>query len=131
MNCRFCLAYIREKNTCPGCRAIVNDKSKSRLKCIVKNCEHVLAGGSGSCYDCDKLPCTRLKQLDKRYRLKYGMSMLQNLDFIKKKGIEAFVVRENKRWVCPNCGAVLCIHRENCTACGHKWHEAGVVFLGD
>ena len=128
MNCSVCMAYIRQKNVCPGCRADDTFKSKSCVRCVIKNCQHNLGGDSGYCYDCDRLPCARLMQLDKRYRLKYGMSMIENLELIKKRGIKAFVARENKRWVCPECGAMLCVHRENCPECGHKWHEAGTVF---
>jgi hypothetical protein len=130
MNCRVCRAHIREKNVCPGCRVIVSDKSKSRLKCVIKNCEHVLTKASGSCHDCDKLPCQRMKSLDKRYRAKYGMSMIENLEYIRKSGTRAFVKRENERWLCPECGAILCVHRESCPGCGRKWHEAGIVFQG-
>jgi len=128
INCGVCMAYLREKNHCPGCRVIINDKSKSRLRCVVKNCAHIKNGKSGYCYDCDRLPCQRIKSLDKRYRLKYGLSVIENLKLMGKFGVKAFVIKENKRWVCPECGAALCMHRESCDACGHKWHEAGIIF---
>ena len=121
INCRMCLAYMRKKNVCPGCRFITDPEAKTRVKCVIKNCEHVLTGGSGFCYDCEKLPCRRLKSLDKRYRTKYGMSEIENLAYIREHGIKAFVEKENKKWTCPECSAVLCIHRDNCLACGHKY----------
>jgi hypothetical protein len=128
INCRVCLAFMREKNKCPGCRVVDMAKCETRVRCVIKNCEHVKAGKTGYCYDCDRLPCRRMKSLDKRYRAKYGTSVLENLKYMQEHGARAFVNRENKRWICPACGAMLCMHRENCPACGRKWHEAGIVF---
>ena len=72
---------------------------------------------SGFCYECEKYPCTRLKNLDKRYRTKYGMSMIENLDNIKKYGIKEFLEKEEIRWKCEKCGAGLCVHRNFCLNC--------------
>lgn len=83
MNCRICLAYLRSKNTCPGCRIEFADKCKTRTGCRIKNCGYIKDGESKFCYDCIEYPCTRLKLLDKRYRTKYRMSMIENLDNIK------------------------------------------------
>ena len=112
MNCAICRAYLRDKNKCPGCRLIDRNKSKTRTKCIIRNCDLLKKNKSGFCYDCENLPCTRLKQLDKRYRTKYDMSMLENLEFIKKKGIRKFIIKEEKRWKCPN--GVICVHDKKC-----------------
>ena len=35
------------------------------------------------CYECDGFPCARVKRLDKRYRTKYEMSMIENLEYIR------------------------------------------------
>ncbi len=48
------------------------------------------------------------------------MSMLENLDNIKKFGIKKFVTSEQKRWKCPKCGEVLCVHRDYCLECKEK-----------
>jgi len=60
---------------------------------------------------CEKYPCLRLRNLDKRYRTRYGMSMVENLENIKKFGIEKFVVAEQSRWKCSECGELLRVHR--------------------
>ncbi len=117
MNCGICLAFLREKNRCNGCRLNDSQKTSSRTSCIIKNCSKLIVTKSGFCYECEKFPCTRLKQLDKRYQTRYNMSMLQNLKTIESKGLHSFVVSEQKRWVCPNCGATLCVHRELCLEC--------------
>ncbi|MEN6379434.1 MAG: hypothetical protein ABFD15_07640 [Methanofastidiosum sp.] len=70
------------------------------------------------CFRCEKYPCTRLKNLDKRYRTKYGMSMIENLENIKKLGIREFVKNERIRWACPECGGTINVHRWKCFDCG-------------
>ncbi|MCK5018839.1 MAG: DUF3795 domain-containing protein, partial [Candidatus Peribacteraceae bacterium] len=118
MNCAICMAYLREKNTCPGCRKSDESKPKSCVSCIIKNCEHFKKTKSKFCYDCEKFPCTRMKQLDKRYRTKYDMSMFENLEFIKKHGIEKFLKAQEKKYKCSKCGGVICVHRKKCFKCG-------------
>jgi putative endonuclease len=62
-------------------------------------------------------PCDKLKHLDKRYRTRYGMSMIDNLYKIKRIGLEDFMKIENSRWVCPNCGNQICVHNKKCYFC--------------
>ena len=121
MNCRLCLGYVREKNACPGCWGDDSLKMKSCAGCQRKNCEKLIAGGYDFCYQCESYPCASLKGLDKRYRTKYGMSMLENLASIQEIGIDAFMANENERWACPDCGAMLCVHRPACIVCGSIW----------
>jgi len=120
MNCRICYAYLREKKRCPGCRGDDTNKAPSCLKCIIKNCETVRSNSSGFCYECEVYPCKRLKQLDKRYRTKYSMSMIENLGNIRELGIGAFVENEKERWRCKKCGGVINVHRGYCSDCGEK-----------
>ena len=65
-------------------------------------------------------PCARLRQLDKRYRTKYGMSMTENLLRIQEIGLEAFVAAEKLKWACPECGSLLCVHLPDCGVCGRS-----------
>ncbi len=107
MNCAICKGYLREKNKCRGCRAgrIVNSK---RIKCAIKNCPRMKENNWQYCFQCEVFPCARMKRLDKRYRTNYGMSMFENLEYIKKKGIKKFVQRERKRRM--KDGKMLCVH---------------------
>ncbi|WP_066688246.1 DUF3795 domain-containing protein [Christensenella intestinihominis] len=118
MNCELCVSRQRKKKKCPGCRGGDGNKPAGCVNCVIRNC--VSLPKSGFCYDCERR-CARLKSLDKRYRTKYGMSMLENLEDISESGIEAFVRREEKRWMCPSCGATLCVHRDVCLSCGARW----------
>ena len=126
MNCRLCWGYVREKNTCPGCLGAdsrESQKSKFRNTCKIRNCEQLTRGKSGYCSDCcERFPCARLKQLDKRYRTKYGMSMIANLKMIQEGGIRKFIQNEKRKWICPECGEMSCVHRPSCLSCGNDWH---------
>ena len=121
MDCGICYAYLRDNNRCHGCRVTRPDKPVYCVRCVIANCTLLRQTVSGFCYDCDKYPCKRLKQLDKRYRTKYHMSMLENLDYIKEKGMDGFLDLEEERWTCPHCGARICIHRKICPVCHNVW----------
>jgi hypothetical protein len=118
LNCELCMAYQREKNRCSGCRGSDEDKRVSCLRCVIITCRKPRRE---FCFECDEFPCRRLKNLDKRYRTKYRMSMIENLMFIKTSGIGMFLENEKARWTCKNCGGTICVHRGICFACGTKW----------
>jgi hypothetical protein len=121
MNCRLCYRYIRDKEACPGCRGDDSLKAISCFRCRIKNCEKIVNAGLKYCFGCDRYPCVRLKNLDKRYRTKYGMSMIDNLESIRKSGIRRFIRNEKERWTCPKCGGTICVHSPRCPSCLKRW----------
>ena len=123
MNCAICIGHMRERNPCDGCNGKDEFKPKHCVICRIKNCEMLAGSTSGFCFECNKFPCTRLKQLDKRYRAKYAMSMIENLQSIQAFGLKNFVNNELVRWKCPQCGELLCVHREDCPNCHTKRAE--------
>jgi len=118
MNCGLCIGHLREKNRCPGCNGDDADKPKFCVACRIRHCDKIGGREQKLCFKCAQFPCVRLRQLDKRYRTKYGMSMIENLESIRELGLERFVAREKDRWKCPECGGVICVHRKNCIYCG-------------
>ncbi len=116
MNCGVCIGHLREKKPCGGCfkKDDVN-KPKQCRSCNIVNCEFLT--GTGFCFDCEKYSCVRLKGLDKRYRANYGMSMIENLNYIQKNGLEKFLANEVSRWACKHCGTGLSVHRKFCLNC--------------
>ena len=111
MNCAACVAYLRDKNKCPGCREYSGQKEEYRTKCIIKTCQIIKKNNWKYCtVKCKSFPCQRLKNLDKRYRTKYGMSMIENLEFIKEKGIRAFIKKEKKKR--QKGDKIICIHNK-------------------
>jgi len=122
MNCTLCSSYLAKKNDikekgikmpyCDGCRS--RDKKCAFLK---KKCGLLLDNKVKYCYECSGFPCHRLKTIDKRYRERYRMSMIDNLNLIKEKGIDKFLLSENKKWQCRKCGEFICCHNGLCFKC--------------
>ena len=117
MDCALCIGHRREKRRCPGCNDLRDElKPPHCVACAIKTCQ--IPGRHWKfCSACPKFPCLRLRKLDRRYRTKYGMSMIDNLETIRAFGIRKFVAREKSRWACPACGATLCVHRNDCLRC--------------
>ncbi len=118
MNCGICAAYLRTKNKCFGCKISDVGKTEARLRCKILNCGVSGADKVEFCFQCDAFPCDKIKHLDKRYRTKYAMSMIENLLDIKELGIRKFLANEHKRWLCPRCGGTICVHKGYCLTCG-------------
>ena len=107
---------LRDFNQCIN---IDKNNPKTRCKCIIKNCNELKKNNWKFCSDkCEIYPCQRLKSLDKRYKTKYEMSMIENLKYIEKNGISKFTENEVERWKCPKCGGVICVHNRKCYNCG-------------
>jgi predicted RNA-binding Zn-ribbon protein involved in translation (DUF1610 family) len=66
------------------------------------------------------MPCEKLEHLDKRYRERYGMSMVENLKLIKAMGMAEFLKSQAEKYNCPSCGDVACVHDAKCYSCGYK-----------
>jgi hypothetical protein len=119
MNCGICVAFFgytmegnKRKHTCSTCRLRV-----SRCAFIKQQCDKLATKQIEYCFECAGFPCESLKRLDKLYRNKYGMSMIENLVYIKVNGIKQFLKNEQERWKCPNCGGIICVHNKTCYTC--------------
>ena len=117
MNCMLCQAYQGEGLSCQGCGQ--NTQRKSCQNCLIYRCPEK----ERFCFECEKYPCRRLKNLDQRYRQKYQMSMLENLNYIKKYGVEAFIIMQSHQYTCPHCGHLLTVHQRRCLYCGQEKGE--------
>ncbi|MBN1190387.1 MAG: DUF3795 domain-containing protein [Dehalococcoidales bacterium] len=123
MNCGLCVSFLAMKNDlnkkgfarkyCPGC--LPRGKNCTFME---RHCGPLGKGTIRFCYECHDYPCRRLKDLDKRYRTKYHMSMIENLEYIKAYGIELFLEKEAAKRRCPECGGVICCHNGLCLSCG-------------
>jgi hypothetical protein len=118
INCVTCIGYQRQKRKCPGCLDTNYTKPVHCVTCRILNCENLKKSDDGFFVHCNKFPCQRLKQLNKRYTLRYRTSLLGNIELINRIGVEEYKKNEIKRWSCPDCGSVLSVHRENCEVCG-------------
>lgn len=116
--CRLCGVHQRARKPCPGCHGDDAGKPKHCVTCSIKTCPSLAQSGGHFCVECAQYPCRRLKGMDARYRKGYGVSLLRNLDGVKRIGAEAFAAQEEGRWHCPACGETLSIHEDACLQCG-------------
>jgi Protein of unknown function (DUF3795) len=120
MNCGVCMAYLREKNKCPGCRGEDSKKTVTRVRCKIKPCDIFKKDNARFCFECGDFPCEKLKHLDNRYRSKYNMSMIDNLGNIRNFGLKHFIESEDIKWTCSDCGGRICVHNGICYSCEKK-----------
>jgi len=138
MNCALCSGYLAQKHDfkakgirmthCIGCRP--RDKNCAFLK---KQCAKLSKAQVTFCYECRSFPCKRLKTIDKRYKSRYRMSLIDNLQFIKQHGIEKFLEEQEKSWKCKSCGEMISCHNGLCYNCDleklknkkqkYRWNE--------
>jgi len=116
INCALCSGYQRTKNTCPGC--LSEEPCSLCGKCSIKLCSKKTSPEE-LCIECEDYPCRRLKQLEKRYREKYGETIFDSMQTIKKEGMAVFIEEEQKKWTCT-CGSLLCVHKDLCPQCNTK-----------
>ena len=121
MNCRICHAYFgyalngrKSKNPCTGCKS--RDKNCAFIK---KRCERASKKEVDYCFECENFPCEPLEKLDKRYRERFKMSMIDNLNFIKENGMKKFLKSQEEKYRCDECGGVICVHTDKCYECGN------------
>ena len=105
MNCGICSARLRERRTCHGCNDADHDRPKYCATCRLRLCDR---REGAFCFACAEFPCARLKRLDRRYRTRYGMSEIENLECIRDHGMAEFLEREHARWISDE--GVLCVH---------------------
>lgn len=122
MDCGVCSAYLAYANQiprkrgevihCEGCRA-----RAKRCAYLKGHCARLATGQIRFCFECPQYPCERLKHLDRRYRGRYGMSLIENLELIKNSGTRALIARQQARFGCPTCGQLRSVHNQKCFAC--------------
>ena len=113
MNCELCHSFQNKKKNCPGCR-------RRSTNCVITRCDKRKL----YCFECSQYPCRRLRQLDERYRTHYNMSMIENLEFIKEYGENAFLQQQQEKFQCPDCGKLQTVHYEGCIYCKQqKWEN--------
>ena len=122
INCALCSSYrafihktprIRGKiSWCAGCRP-----RKKRCAFLVKQCDRLGMGKVEWCSECPDYPCENLRYLDEKYRIRFHVSPMGNLDEIRGDGVDLFLEREWERHRCGRCGGVISMHNGKCYAC--------------
>ena len=120
MNCAICsryLAYVNnlKRSQCIGCRPGNKICTYLFKKCTGIN--NKAKGDAAFCFKCDQYPCKQIDRIDSRYMKNYKMSMKDNLEFIKKKGIGKFIKEQYRKYRCSRCGGLISIHNQKCFNC--------------
>ena len=125
MNCGVCKSYLaysrgvpRKKGETYHCNGCLERKKTCAF--IKRDCEKTRKGQVHFCYECSHMPCEKLAKLDAHYSARYNMSMVENLKMIQKKGMDAFLLRQEEKYRCPSCGDVISVHDAKCYSCSYK-----------
>jgi len=122
MNCGLCANYLAKIHDvraagvrmpyCAGCRP--RGKMCAFLK---KRCELLRLGTVEFCHECPDFPCRDLQAIDDRYRLRFRMSMVENLRVIREKGMDRFLREQRTTWRCQECEGTVSCHNGLCFRC--------------
>ncbi len=121
INCGTCIAFFgytmsgkKRKHQCNGCWS-----RERQCAFIKKKCKKLASKQIQYCFECNDFPCKTLITLDKTYTEKYGFSLVRNLKYIQKNGLDEFLKYDQERWKCPICGGVICVHDKKCYTCNY------------
>ena len=117
MNCLVCYVHLKNKKNCLGCLGEDTNKPERCLNCEIKKC--VKDKELSHCYECIEFPCIKIKNLDKSYKKRYRIRLIENSKMVKEKGIEEFMNIENKKWQCE-CFGIISLHDRFCSECKKK-----------
>ncbi len=120
MNCAICSRYLSyvnnlKRSRCTGCRP-----KKKRCEYLFNKCTGINNTSKDAavfCYECSQYPCKQINRMDDRYRNSYKMSIKENLECIKKRGISKFIEEQYEKYHCPKCFGLISIHNGKCFKC--------------
>jgi hypothetical protein len=69
------------------------------------------------CFQCDDYPCKLIKPLISRYKSIHKVTLVENSNYIKENGIQAFMQNERERYTCKKCNGIIDQHYGKCSEC--------------
>ena len=110
--------YSIEEIRCDGCLS-----DKVAVHCT--NCRHGFRKCAAEkqvtwCFQCDDFPCQRLKDFTDVHivnGISHHERVIDDLEYMKKHGIEAWVEAQEKAACCPACGEMLYWFERECSGC--------------
>ena len=114
--CGTCPAY---PETCEGC---LSDKLAEHCAICVpgfRNCAR--ARHVTRCFACSEFPCVRLEQFGKEHIVNgicHHTHIIDNLQYMKDYGIDAFLDAQVHKTTCPECGEFIIWYETECRKCG-------------
>lgn len=114
MNCTVCYKHLAKK-PCEGCLNGDLNKSNRCTNCKIKICAQEKE--AIYCYNCPDFPCLLIENMDRSYRKRYGVSLIEYGKLAKENGLESFLSQHNQEWTCPDCGGAYSLHDGICSEC--------------
>lgn len=118
MNCMVCYKHCCHKTPCTGCLNGDKGKPEHCHKCKIKDCIEEKA--LSYCFECTEYPCKLIKNLEKSYNKRYGVSLIENSCFIQMYGLELFMEQQKAKYTCSKCGGIISVHDRDCSECQEK-----------
>lgn len=118
MNCKVCYKHCYHKNPCGGCLESDIGKPEHCRRCKIKDC--VKEKGLTYCFECKEYPCKFIQNLEKSYNKRYQTSLMENSAFVKKYGLDQFMVQQKIKCTCSKCGGIISMHDRECSECQEK-----------
>ena len=115
MNCMVCYQHCRCQKACEGCHSSGGLKPRHCRRCQIKDC--LAEKPYDYCYQCGDYPCKQIKNLEKSYTSRYGVSLMENSRIVKEEGLAAFIAAQKLTYTCPACGGIVSLHDGECTEC--------------
>ena len=120
MTCMVCYVHLKDKRPCEGCNSQDKSKPDHCRKCKIKDC--AASRKVDFCFECSSFPCVTIKRLDKSYRQRYQVSLIDNALRLQTIGAAQYSLEERKKWTCSQCGGVVSLHDHVCSECGIVMH---------
>ena len=115
MNCIVCYRYCYHKKPCAGCLNSDKGKPKHCRTCKIKNC--IKKKSLSYCFECVAFPCKLIKNLEKSYNKRYGISLIENSEYVRQYGLKKFMEEQKAKYTCAECDGVISIHGKECSEC--------------
>lgn len=125
MNCVVCYRHVgirKYAKPCQGCLGGDQGKPGHCRTCRIKDCAQ--SKGLLRCLECGDFPCVWVKNLDKSYRKRYRVSLVENSRTAHVVGVPAFLAADRLRWIC-GCGGAFSMHDGVCSECGQAHRPEG------
>lgn len=124
LDCSLCTRAHDKENPCPGCLGPDENKPEfCRCRCPIIQCERLRENWYRFCDECPEYPCEPCQERETRYMSQYALqeSPRENLEMIRREGMESFLRRQRERWTCKDCGGPISVHDGVCAGCGKEY----------
>lgn len=123
-----CLKSIpKQELHCAGCKS---DSPYTGCRvCPIKDC--AVEKGYSHCVNCTQYPCPLFNRWRAGARLlPHLQEVTGSLEQIKRIGMADWFVRQEKRWLCPECGEPFSWYSSACGSCGNTLKRRAYTLRG-